>query len=159
MPAPERSSLSRLLAAVSCLAGLLVAGSCRPAAQSAEREIEALVLEALEAVKAKDVARLDSLSVQDPRYQEAPGMGGSQGGGSNRIRLRDFCTTPGFDYDPPQMEISVLRSRAVVVFELPYRFRRREAVVERLVRVTLFVERRPRDWRIVRDSLAFPSEP
>jgi ketosteroid isomerase-like protein len=59
----------------------------------------------------------------------------------------------------PQLKIALLGNRAAVTFDLTYRFRLRQERVERQMRVTLFVERRPEGWRILRDNVVFPSEP
>ncbi len=53
----------------------------------------------------------------------------------------------------------MLRHRAVVTFDLVYRFRLRQQQVEREMNVTLFVELRPEGWRILRDNISFLSEP
>ncbi|MEE9217517.1 MAG: hypothetical protein V3U98_00440 [Acidobacteriota bacterium] len=75
------------------------------------------------------------------------------------MRLSQFCSAPEFDYDEPRPQIAVLRHRAVVTFDLVYRFRLRQQQAEREMNVTLFVELRPEGWRILRDNISFLSEP
>lgn len=152
---PERPPGARPAAA----AALLLALACGGGPGRAEREIEALVGEALQAVRAGDAARLDRLYLHDPRYERDPRRLPGDGAPESRVRLADFCSTPGFDYDPPSLNVALLRNRAVVTFELCYRFTRGGEVVARQARVALFVEGRPNGWGILRDSVTFPSEP
>ncbi len=133
--------------------------ACAPGATQAEREIHALVEEALAAVRAADAARLSRLYLGDPRYERDPRAPAGDDVAGERVRLADFCATPGFEHDPPQVQIALLKSRAVVTLDLTYRFARAGALVERQARVTLFLERRLPGWGILRDSVAFPSEP
>lgn len=135
----------------------MAALACRSAPEAAEREIVALVGDLLEAVRAGVPARVSAFYMHDPRYErQTPGA--PSGADSERVRLADFCSTPGFEYDPPSPQVALLRHRAVVTFDLTYRFDREGRKVERVARVTLFVERRPQGWGILRDSVAFPAD-
>lgn len=135
---------------------LLTGAACSPTPEVEEREILALVENLLEAVRSGDPTRLEPFYLHDPRY-ERPGPGASSGADGGRVRLSDFCSTPGFEYDPPRPQVAVLRHRAAVTFDLTYRFAREGKKVERVARVTLFVERRPRGWGVLRDSVTFPA--
>lgn len=156
-PQPRRraGAAARLAAGAAAVLGLV---ACGGGEGRAEAEIRILVEEALRAVAAGDVERLSRLYLHDPRYEIDPRRRGAPEP-EPRVRLSDFCTTLGFGYDPPALQVAVLRTRGVVTFDLHYRFRRGEEVVARQARVTLFVERRPQGWGILRDNLAFPSEP
>jgi ketosteroid isomerase-like protein len=135
----------------------MTGAACRSAPEAAEMEIQALVGDLLEAVRAGDPARLSAFFLHDPRYERgSPGT--PSGAQSERVRLADFCSTQGFEYNPPSPQVALLRHRAVVTFDLSYRFDREGKKVERVARVTLFVERRPQGWGILRDSVAFPAE-
>ncbi len=133
----------------------LALGSCALRPEPGEEEIARLVVDVLNAVKAGDVERLQEFFVRDPRY-EGPVPEETAG---ERVRLSQFCSAPEFDYDEPRPQIAVLRHRAVVTFDLVYRFRLHQQQVEREMNVTLFVELRPEGWRILRDNISFLSEP
>ncbi len=135
----------------------LAAGSCSLKPEPGEEEIARLVVDVLHAVKAGDAERVEAFFTHDPRYEgSVPGV--DPGADGERVRLSQFCSAPEFDYDEPWPQIAVLRHRAVVTFNLVYRFRLRQELIERKMKVTLFVERRPEGWRILRDNISFPSE-
>ena len=153
----NRSYMPALPAALPILAILAMPGAaCRSAPETGEREIVALVEDLLETVRAGDPARLSAFFLHDPRYERRV-PGAPSGAAGERVRLADFCSTPGFEYDLPSPQVALLRHRAVVTFDLTYRFEREGRKVERVARVTLFVERRPNGWGILRDSVAFPA--
>ena len=147
-----------LVAPALVLAIGFVAGSCALKPEPGEEEITRLVMDVLDAVKAGDAVRLGEFFVRDSRY-EGPAPGEDPDAAGARTRLNQFCSAPEFDYDEPRPQIAVLRHRAVVTFDLVYRFRLRQERVEREMKVTLFIERRPEGWRILRDNISFPLEP
>src|SRR3989304_4004352 len=105
----NRSYMPALPAALPILAILAMPGAaCRSAPETGEREIVALVEDLLETVRAGDPARLSAFFLHDPRYERRV-PGAPSGAAGERVRLADFCSTPGFGHDLPRPQGALLR--------------------------------------------------